>query len=58
MVRQARSEATRKRIINAAVDLFAEVGYQATGLGDIIERARPSRRFEASVSRPRPHWRT
>ena len=30
MVRQARSEATRKRIINAAVDLFAEVGYQAT----------------------------
>lgn len=39
MVRQARSEATRKRIINAAVDLFAEVGYQATGLGDIIERA-------------------
>ena len=39
MVRQARSEATRKRIINAAVDLFAQVGYQATGLGDIIERA-------------------
>ena len=39
MVRQARSEATRKKIINAAVDLFAEVGYQATGLGDIIERA-------------------
>ena len=39
MVRQARSEATRNRIINAAVDLFAEVGYQATGLGDIIERA-------------------
>jgi AcrR family transcriptional regulator len=39
MVRQARSEATRKRIINAAVDLFAEVGYQATGLGHIIERA-------------------
>ena len=39
MIRQARSEATRKRIINAAVDLFAEVGYQATGLGDIIERA-------------------
>src|ERR1700710_1492193 len=39
MVRQARSEATRKKIINAAVELFAEVGYQATGLGDIIERA-------------------
>ncbi len=39
MVRQARSEATRKKIITAAVDLFAEIGYQATGLGDIIERA-------------------
>ena len=39
MVRQARSEATRKKIVSAAVDLFAEVGYQATGLGDIIERA-------------------
>ncbi|RDH79523.1 TetR/AcrR family transcriptional regulator [Mycolicibacterium moriokaense] len=39
MVRQARSEATRKKIINAAVDLFTDTGYQATGLGDIIERA-------------------
>jgi AcrR family transcriptional regulator len=39
MVRQARSEATRQRIVNAAVELFAESGYQATGLGDIIERA-------------------
>ena len=39
MARQARSEATRKKIVDAAVDLFAEVGYQATGLGDIIERA-------------------
>ncbi len=39
MVRQARSEATRRRIVNAAVELFAEVGFQATGLGDIIERA-------------------
>jgi AcrR family transcriptional regulator len=39
MVRQARSEATRQKIINAAVDLFSEVGYQSTGLGDIIERA-------------------
>jgi len=39
MVRQARSEATRKKIIDAAVDLFTQVGYQATGLGDIIERA-------------------
>jgi AcrR family transcriptional regulator len=39
MVRQARSEATRKKIVSAALDLFAEVGYHATGLGDIIERA-------------------
>ena len=39
MVRQARSEATRQRIVNAAVELFSEVGDQATGLGDIIERA-------------------
>jgi AcrR family transcriptional regulator len=38
MVRQARSEATRKKIINAAVDLFGEMGYSATGLGDITER--------------------
>nr|WP_090340887.1 ScbR family autoregulator-binding transcription factor [Mycolicibacterium malmesburyense]CRL70486.1 TetR family transcriptional regulator [Mycolicibacterium malmesburyense] len=39
MVRQARSEATRRRIIEAAVDLFNEIGYSATSLGDIIERA-------------------
>jgi AcrR family transcriptional regulator len=38
MVRQARSEATRNKIIDAAVDLFSERGYSATGLGDIIER--------------------
>jgi AcrR family transcriptional regulator len=38
MVRQARSEATRRKIIDAAVDLFDEKGYQATGLGDIIDR--------------------
>jgi AcrR family transcriptional regulator len=39
MVRQARSEATRRKIIMAAVELFNEIGYPATGLGDIIERA-------------------
>lgn len=39
MVRQARSEATRRKIIAAAVELFNEMGYPATGLGDIIERA-------------------
>lgn len=39
MVRQARSEATRRRILESAVELFNENGYPATGLGDIIERA-------------------
>jgi AcrR family transcriptional regulator len=39
MVRQARSEATRRRIIDSAVDLINEIGYPASGLGDIIERA-------------------
>jgi AcrR family transcriptional regulator len=39
MVRQARSEATRRKIITSAVQLFNEFGYPATGLGDIIERA-------------------
>ena len=39
MVRQARSEATRRKIIISAVRLFNENGYPAIGLGDIIERA-------------------
>jgi AcrR family transcriptional regulator len=39
MPRQARSETTRRRILDAAVELFNEDGYAATGLGDIIERA-------------------
>ncbi|OBF43848.1 TetR family transcriptional regulator [Mycolicibacterium peregrinum] len=39
MARQARSELTRQKIITAAVDLFSEHGYPATGLGDIITRA-------------------
>jgi AcrR family transcriptional regulator len=39
MVRQARSEATRRRIIESAVDLINEIGYPAAGLADIIERA-------------------
>ncbi|WP_029113854.1 ScbR family autoregulator-binding transcription factor [Mycobacterium sp. URHB0044] len=38
MVRQSRSEATRRMIINAAVDLFSEMGYPSTGMGDVIER--------------------
>ncbi|MEN3318315.1 MAG: hypothetical protein V7643_1716 [Mycobacterium sp.] len=39
MVRQARSEATRTKIITSAVELFNEIGYPAAGLGDIIDRA-------------------
>jgi AcrR family transcriptional regulator len=39
MVRQARSEATRRRIISSAVELINEIGYPATGFCDIIERA-------------------
>jgi AcrR family transcriptional regulator len=39
MVRQARSEATRRRIIDSAIDLINEIGYPASGLADIIERA-------------------
>jgi AcrR family transcriptional regulator len=39
MPRQARSEATRRKIIDSAVDLINEIGYPAAGLGDIIERA-------------------
>ena len=39
MVPQARSEATRQKLLDAAIDLFSEVGYAAAGLGEIIERA-------------------
>ena len=39
MPRQARSGITRRKIITAAVDVFSEIGYPATGLGEIIERA-------------------
>jgi len=39
MARQARSEATRRKILDAAVELFNDAGYASTGLGDIIERA-------------------
>jgi AcrR family transcriptional regulator len=38
VARQARSEATRRKIIDAAVDLFNERGYAASGLGEIIDR--------------------
>ncbi|WP_233213667.1 TetR/AcrR family transcriptional regulator [Mycobacterium hubeiense] len=36
---QARSEVTRQRLIDSAVDLFDEIGYPAAGLGNILERA-------------------
>lgn len=39
MVRQSRSEVTRRKIIDSAVDLINEIGYPAAGLADIIERA-------------------
>lgn len=36
---QVRAEATRQRLIDAAVGLFAERGYGETGLADILQRA-------------------
>lgn len=39
MARQVRSEATRRRLIDAAVDVFDEVGYAAAGRVAIVERA-------------------
>jgi AcrR family transcriptional regulator len=39
LVRQARSAATRRRIIDSAVDLINEIGYPASGLTEIIGRA-------------------
>jgi AcrR family transcriptional regulator len=38
MARQVRSEVTRRKILNAAIDVFGEVGYSAAGWGTIIER--------------------
>src|SRR5690349_17805948 len=38
MARQVRSEATRRKILSAATDVFGEVGYPAAGWGTIIER--------------------
>ena len=39
MARQLRSEATRRKLIDAAVDVFSEVGYGAAGRVAIVERA-------------------
>jgi AcrR family transcriptional regulator len=38
MARQVRSELTRRKIIDAAIDVFGEVGYSVAGWGTIIER--------------------
>jgi AcrR family transcriptional regulator len=38
MARQVRSEATRRKILDAAIDVFGEVGYAAAAWGIIIER--------------------
>lgn len=38
MARQVRSEATRRKILDAAVDVFTEVGFAAADRGAIIER--------------------
>ncbi|AQT82886.1 hypothetical protein B1R94_17205 [Mycolicibacterium litorale] len=40
MRRQARAEATRRRIIDAAVELFAAIGYGDTSLADIVKAAK------------------
>lgn len=37
--RQARAEATRQTIIDAAVQLFGEIGYADTDMTDVVERA-------------------
>ncbi len=38
MARQVRSGVTRRKILDAAIDVFSEVGYAAAGWGTIIER--------------------
>lgn len=43
MALQARAEATRRRILESAVDLFDELGYGETGLADILQRAAVSK---------------
>ncbi len=39
VMRQSRSEVTRRKIIDAAVELVNDGGYSSTGRGDIVERA-------------------
>ncbi|OSC40990.1 TetR/AcrR family transcriptional regulator [Mycobacterium decipiens] len=38
MARQVRSELTRRKILDAAIEVFGEVGYPAAGWGTIIDR--------------------
>jgi AcrR family transcriptional regulator len=38
MARQVRSEVTRRKILDAAIDVFGDVGYAAAAWGTIIER--------------------
>lgn len=38
MARQVRSEVTRRKILDAAIDVFDEVGYTVAGWGTIVER--------------------
>lgn len=38
MARQVRSEATRQKILDSAIEVFGEVGYAAAGWSTIIER--------------------
>ena len=39
MALQARAEATRRKIIDTAIELFSELGYGETGLADVLQRA-------------------
>lgn len=43
MAIQARAEATRRRILESAADLFSESGYGETGLADVLQRAKVSK---------------
>ena len=39
MALQARAEATRRKIIETAIELFSKLGYGETGLADVLQRA-------------------
>jgi AcrR family transcriptional regulator len=39
MARQTRSEATRRKLLDAAIEVFGEVGFAAAGRNAIVERA-------------------